>query len=97
MKKVLAFLLQPLIFVSRYFYQTIKDNPGLSVVSVIHMNAIKDSANFVSQNLDGCMLFEKRELLWETALASTEVPGTFVELGVWKGESISFMARKKPN
>jgi hypothetical protein len=61
------------------------------------MNAVKDSANFVSENLDGCMLLENREHLWEIALEAATVPGAFVELGVWTGESINYMARLKPN
>jgi hypothetical protein len=97
LKRVLVFVLQPLVLLVAYIAQRIRHDPDSSVVSVVRMNAIKDSANFVSENLDGCMLLENREHLWEIALEAATVPGAFVELGVWTGESINYMARMKPN
>jgi len=97
LKKLLALVLQPLILLVGYISERIRNDPDSSVVSVIHMNAIKDSANFVGENLDGCMLLENREQLWEVALEAAAAPGAFVELGVWTGKSINYMARLKPN
>lgn len=95
LKKIVAWLLSPLILFLRYMNQsTSSDN---SVVSKVRSIAIDDSANFVSKNLDGCLLFDDRERLWEMALESVKIQGIFLELGVWKGESISFMASKKPS
>jgi hypothetical protein len=97
LKKFLAFFLQPLVLLVAHISERIRSDPDSSVVSVVRMNAIKDSANFVGENLDGCLLLENRERLWEIALEAATAPGVFVELGVWTGESINYMAKLKPN
>jgi hypothetical protein len=97
MKRVLAFVISPLVLLVRHVLHEVHGEQDFNVVSELRVNAIRDSAKFVGENLDGCLLFDKREDLWEYSLKSATLPGAFVELGVYNGESIRYMAEKVPN
>jgi hypothetical protein len=61
-------------------------------------SAIKDSAEYASNNFLDAMIFSDRKDLWKYCLSKgTNISnGMILEFGVWKGESINFFARNCP-
>lgn len=80
---------------SRTFFNT------FNTVETVKILERKDSADFVRSNLDGALLFSSRTLIQNyAAQLASDLPGTFLELGVFTGNSLKRMSntilKKKP-
>jgi hypothetical protein len=65
----------------------------LDVLSTMHNNAVIDSANYAESHMVSAMAFESKEVMWEYVLGLCKADGIYSEFGVWKGDSINYIAR----
>jgi hypothetical protein len=54
--------------------------------------AAEDSARFISENLDAAVLYQHRPDFWRYILRSLPETGVLIEVGVFQGQSINFIA-----
>ncbi|MBV5330043.1 MAG: class I SAM-dependent methyltransferase [Chlorobium sp.] len=100
--KLLAKLIidNTILRVARYVYVHIS-KAGLyktSIHDILWEKAILNSALYVEKWLSEAMLFSKRETLWDYALSCVDNnPGTFLEFGVFNGNSINYFSKRCPN
>ena len=95
--KFLKYILEPLVILTQYLSQRVRqDFPSTAptVIGLVRRNARVDSASFVAEHISEALLFDSRESLWDYALSRVSLTGHFLEFGVWKGESINYIARK---
>lgn len=91
--------------VIRYFQRTllVREREQDTLMYIIKQNAINDSAQYAIDNFSEAMQFNSRKELWQYCL--TYIPkshiapggGCITEFGVWKGASINFFAKERPN
>lgn len=67
-----------------------------TIKDILIERAKQQSADYVEQRMPSALCFNRREELWEYALQKVSVTGTFAEFGVWKGNSINWFARNRP-
>ncbi len=85
-----------LIKISDYIWNTsFSHNIGYE----LQKEALKSTANFVSSNLRGIESVGKREEVWDIAIQRVKaknLTGLVLEFGVYRGESINYIASKLP-
>jgi hypothetical protein len=59
----------------------------------MHNNAVVDSADYAETHMASAMAFENKEAMWTYVLDLCKVDGIYSEFGVWKGDSINYIAR----
>lgn len=68
-----------------------------SPIKICWQRAAERSADFIEQNITGTMLFHNKKELWSHALGKAPKSGLYVECGVFKGDSLRFMAEAYPD
>jgi hypothetical protein len=58
------------------------------------IDALRDSANFARQHFAQARVLRDRWEIIDFALVQTRVPGLFLECGVFRGESLNYIARR---
>ena len=76
-------------------------NAQSDFVYLMHQQALKETVEFVSNNLGKAVMFSSREKLWDYCIEKilklrAEPDLTVLEFGVYKGQSINVIARKLP-
>jgi hypothetical protein len=66
-------------------------------MEAVRKKAVEDSADFILDNVQGAVLFDARENLWDYAMSKVKIPGMHLEFGVYNGHSINYFADRKPN
>lgn len=68
-----------------------------NVHSILWSRAAEQSANYIEDYVDKCMIFPKRKHIWQYALKQLDHKRPIsLELGVHKGESINFFSKQLP-
>src|SRR5271165_4279328 len=73
-------------FMHKYFVQDLN--------SELQLRARNESADYVKACMGEAMMFRNRLEMLAAALAETTIDGLFLEFGVWKGDSLNFIARQ---
>ncbi len=68
-------------------------SPLLDVMTTMHNNAIKDSVAYAEAHMQDAMAIEDKKGLWDYVLGVSPREGIYAEFGVWKGESINYIAK----
>jgi len=70
-------------------------NASLADPLIIELNriAISESAQYVSRHLRNSIIFPDKKDLYEFSFTLRHNPGSYLELGVYKGESINYFAK----
>jgi hypothetical protein len=79
----------------------IPDSTIDSLITVVTKNSIQKSAQFAQTEFTSAVIFADRKNLWlhcieNSNLLSSNQESLVLEFGVWKGESINFLARAIP-
>ncbi len=61
------------------------------------VRALNNSVDYIEANMTKATGFETQKDLIVYALEQTQVPGCYMEFGVFTGGTINYMAKKKPN
>jgi hypothetical protein len=61
------------------------------------LRALNRSVDYIDANMPNTIGFETQKELMAYALDQAQVPGSYLEFGVFKGGTIRFMAKRKPN
>ena len=67
---------------------------------MVNQNSVQESAEYAIANFSEAMIFRNREALWDFCIARVpqiQFNGIIAEFGVWKGESINYLAKRCPN
>jgi len=67
-----------------------------SPVRILWEKTAKESAEFIESNLDGAMLFSRKEDLWRFSLSQANEDGLMIECGVYKAASLNYFAKNNP-
>lgn len=65
-----------------------------NIEACLHRRALEETTDFVLEHMGGARMFRGRWPLHEHAIAAATVPGSFAEFGVYKGDSINFIAKR---
>lgn len=80
---------------------TLKDKPpNMDLHYLVNQNSVQESAEYAIANFSEAMIFRNREDLWDFCIARVpqiQFNGIITEFGVWKGESINYLAKRCPN
>ena len=69
-------------------------SPEHNVLNVLERRAVHDSADYIAATMPGAAALRSREALWDYAIRNAERHGLWLELGVFKGYSINYPARR---
>lgn len=61
------------------------------------LRALNRSVDYIEANMPNTIGFETQKELMAYALDQAQVPGSYLEFGVFKGGTMRFMAKRKPN
>jgi hypothetical protein len=70
------------------------DRDSKNIEACLHRRALEETADFVQEHMSVARMFRGRWPLHEHAIAAVTVQGSFAEFGVYKGESINFIAKR---
>lgn len=71
----------------------------LDPVFLLYKDAARESANFIKKHMHTALLFRGSDptwRFWPYVLSKAPSEGSFLEFGVFKGESLSFFAEQRP-
>ena len=78
----------------------INRSPNIGLHYLVNQNSVQDSAEYAITNFSEAMIFRNREALWDFCIARVpqiQFNGIIAEFGVWKGESINYLAKHCPD
>ena len=64
--------------------------------TILWQRAAVSSADYIEPHIGSVLLFETKRKLWDYALDKCADTGLFLEFGVFKGESINYFAKRRP-
>lgn len=79
-------------FLDSYF----RNNLAFDLEVNLRMRALNSTCEYIEKNMVDIPLFDSKQEALDFALEEISFEGLICEFGVWKGESINHIARKKP-
>jgi hypothetical protein len=69
------------------------------VSHILYERSLEDSANYVEQNMPNALVFfdESKKSMYDYAISNISFNGFVGEFGVFKGQSINYVAKQMPN
>ncbi len=90
-KRILdRFVLRPLRYLRR------RTGVDVNAHTILWQRAAVSSADYIEPHIGSVLLFETKRKLWDYALDRALSSGLFLEFGVFKGESIAYFAKRRP-
>lgn len=80
--------------VTNFIYNRLRDNVRRNLTyEYLWENSARSSAQFVEENFDDAVLYLNRMDFWDYVLRKIEPKGELIEVGVFKGVSVNYIAR----
>lgn len=77
----------------KFLYYRYRFNQNISTVyELLHQRAVEKSTDYIENYLSEVLIFPSRESLWKYAVTHIEQKSRIIELGVYKGYSINYLA-----
>jgi hypothetical protein len=78
----------------RGFYSEIAPHHKYTAVDELNYRTAKDCADYLSEHMVRSLQFDRKEKLWDHAVANISVDGIVAEFGVFGGYSINYLSKK---
>lgn len=79
--------------VATFIYNRLRDNVRRNLTyEVLWQNAAEDSARYIEQNFDDAVIHQHRDAFWAYIMDKVAPTGELIEVGVFQGQSINFIA-----
>jgi predicted O-methyltransferase YrrM len=86
-----SIVLPPLIYLIK---RAIDSLPKYTALDELNARTARDCADYLAENMTSAIQFDKKESLWDHAIANRPSKGLIAEFGVANGYSINYLAKK---
>jgi hypothetical protein len=83
--------LAPFLRYCRYSL-AISPDPSTNLLAELNTRAVLETADYIQAHMPKAIPFKDRKSLWKYAFGKRTIDGTIAEFGVWKGQSINYIA-----
>jgi hypothetical protein len=95
LKKTVDFTIVPFLYYIRG--RVPARPPTTTIFAEIERLVCIECANYAQSNMQNAVAFYDRTALWDHALGKISIDGMFAEFGVFRGESINYIASSRQN
>jgi predicted O-methyltransferase YrrM len=88
-----SILMPPVIYLINKVADSLPSH-GYSALDELGVRTARECADYLAENMMLAIQFDKRELLWDHAIANRAIEGLVAEFGVASGYSINYLAKK---